>query len=499
MVLGSLLHVLFQTAISHKKYLKSDLNQLLIEFLKKKQIIAQLYNAGLDEQHVLRETGIYLESIETWLKENLAFLNLKTTQNSKNFQINDICDIEESIWSPKYGVKGKLDLTMKTNVKLGAFRTLSSSLSIKNNFKKEQNSSAAVNSNLNSIHSHIIPVELKSGKTTFSAEHEGQVQLYSLLNYEKRSQSDFGLLLYLKDMSMKFIKVNQVSLRGLIQLRNELTQFIHMNSLPEFKNEERVCSKCPLIVPCSLLGQEEGKLSEIYKKAISHLSDSHRQYFFKWYKMLEFEFKDEKQFDSGSLIWWRGLDDLESEGRTVANLKLDNFKTNSSEYSGEGFFLFDFVKELSCSDFKTSLKENDMILLSSLSENLIGLAQGFIRSISKNNSSKSLKLQLLVDKNLSSDLKYKTHLFRIDKINFRSSINLNYTNLARLMSESKTTKCSRLRQFIIDKELPQFDKVLPKQHIIDNKSIFRRLNQSQQAAIIKVKYRLMMTSFFILI
>ncbi len=61
---------------------------------------------------------------------------------------------------------------------------------------------------------HTIPVELKSGRTTFSAEHEGQVMLYSLLNNEKRKESDFGLLLYLKDMNMKFIKISHNSIRG---------------------------------------------------------------------------------------------------------------------------------------------------------------------------------------------------------------------------------------------------------------------------------------------
>ena len=66
----------------------------------------------------------------------------------------------------------------------------------------------------NSVETHVIPVELKSGRTTFSPEHEGQVMLYSLLNQEKRLKSDFGLLLYLKDMSLKFVKVNTLSLRG---------------------------------------------------------------------------------------------------------------------------------------------------------------------------------------------------------------------------------------------------------------------------------------------
>ena len=76
-----------------------------------------------------------------------------------------------------------------------------------------------------------------------------------------------------------------------------------------------------------------------------------------------------------------------------------------------------------------------------------GIAQGFIKSIRNNNT----LFTLLVDKNFnSSSVKIsKEHLFRIDKINFRSAISLNYNNLARLMNSED--KCQQLRALIIDK------------------------------------------------
>jgi hypothetical protein len=121
-----------------------------------------------------------------------------------------------------------------------------------------------------------------------------------------------------------------------------------------------------------------------------------------------------------------------------------------------------------------------MILLSSQTENLIGVAQGFIKSIRNNN-----KIFLLsVDKNLASTYfkSSREHLFRIEKTNYRSAICLNYTNLARLMNE----KYSNLRSYIIDKNAPVFDKSLSKNNILKTKALFKGLNQSQQAAIIKV-------------
>lgn len=119
-----------------------------------------------------------------------------------------------------------------------------------------------------------------------------------------------------------------------------------------------------------------------------------------------------------------------------------------------------------------------MVLVSSQTDNMIGISQGFIKSIYADNTSFTINL----DKNLSMFKTSNDHLFRIDKINYRSAIQLNYTNLGRLMEE----KHSRIREYIIDKKTPEFEKVLPKQNILKTKSFFKTLNQSQQAAILKV-------------
>jgi len=128
-----------------------------------------------------------------------------------------------------------------------------------------------------------------------------------------------------------------------------------------------------------------------------------------------------------------------------------------------------------------NLKENDMILLSSQTDNLIGISQGFIQTIKNNNT----MFSLLLDKNLAAN-SFKVnseHLFRIDKINFRSSTCLNYTNLSRLFIPSEMS--AKLRSWIIDKKTPTFQATLPKQDILRTKELFKKLNQSQKAAILK--------------
>ncbi len=112
-----------------------------------------------------------------------------------------------------------------------------------------------------------MPLELKTGRPTFSAEHIGQVNLYSLMMEERSKEVSDGLLLYLRDKAeMKVITSNHNSKRGLIQLRNELASYIYKwvsnkNShyeeieecnLPRPINDKRLCERCPYILPCTM-------------------------------------------------------------------------------------------------------------------------------------------------------------------------------------------------------------------------------------------------------
>lgn len=121
-----------------------------------------------------------------------------------------------------------------------------------------------------------------------------------------------------------------------------------------------------------------------------------------------------------------------------------------------------------------------MILLSLQSENQIGISQGFIKAISNYHDT----YVLLLDKNL--DLKkYKHSVFRLDKINYRSAICLNYTNLMKLMDSNEYS--TNLREFIIDKKQPTFESGLNKDIVLKTKHLLKDLNKNQQLAVIKVK------------
>ena len=88
-------------------------------------------------------------------------------------RIDSVCDIEENMWSPWLGIKGKVDLTVK------------------------------VMDRARSSHLVKMPLELKTGTPSFSAEHKGQVTLYTMMMNrvpkEQETGDPAGLLLYLKD------------------------------------------------------------------------------------------------------------------------------------------------------------------------------------------------------------------------------------------------------------------------------------------------------------
>lgn len=76
-----------------------------------------------------------------------------------------IKDVEENLWVPEFGIKGKVDVTVQ--VKLDG-------------------------------KSNIMPIELKTGRASGSEEHRGQVILYVIMMAELGMDVNSGLLLYLR-------------------------------------------------------------------------------------------------------------------------------------------------------------------------------------------------------------------------------------------------------------------------------------------------------------
>ena len=136
-------------------------------------------------------------------------------------KITEICDIEENFWSPRLGLKGKIDLTVKTESQAGQG-------------------------------SVVRPLEIKTGKPSYSHSHQGQVMLYCLMSGDRREQARAGLLLYLRSRDISEVPAGQQETRGLLQLRNQLVCWLEESQLPEPVSHPS-CQSCGLLTVCSAL------------------------------------------------------------------------------------------------------------------------------------------------------------------------------------------------------------------------------------------------------
>lgn len=182
-----------------------------------------------------------------------------------------------------------------------------------------------------------MPLELKTGRATYSGEHTGQLILYQMMMTEiEQSTVDSGLILYLREGEMREIKGSHNERRDLILLRNEISYYLAKQSesyanigreslfnesnddvltslmrvsyipeLPEPINRGNLCATCPYNVLCSVyLNQNtdafsllDGKhpLREISSMVTIHLNDAHINYFCHWVGLMALEDQETKK------------------------------------------------------------------------------------------------------------------------------------------------------------------------------------------------------------
>ena len=145
--------------------------------------MSDILSLGLQEDDLRKEVEGFVGHIQYFVKKFLLGENLerprveeetkkKSGQQRQQWRgkITEICDIEENFWSPRLGLKGKIDLTVKTE-------------------------SQAWQGGGKSV---VRPLEIKTGKPSYSHSHQGQVMLYCLMSGDRREQARAGLLLYLR-------------------------------------------------------------------------------------------------------------------------------------------------------------------------------------------------------------------------------------------------------------------------------------------------------------
>ncbi|CAH2259565.1 jg24272 [Pararge aegeria aegeria] len=356
----------------------------------------------------------------------------------------------------------------------------------------------------------IVPLELKSGRASVSAEHRGQLVLYGMMLSLQRQEDPAsalqrGLLLYLKErIDLREVSCGYPERRDLMMLRNDLVQHLStgprnidvdnvvdiedaslllQQSLPDPVHHHAACSKCPYLTLCSLhLWHTDGPkvteshpLSKLREEALGHLSPQHVKYFLHWTSLLKLEEKGQLITSPLHALWTESVEKRAKRGVCAMNLKLKSVTCSGDRFSHIFVRNSTNTERLSNGDKSTKGPQEGEFSIVSI-ENRPWIAAGVV-SISNSN-----ELHILLERDLSRRLNEQT-AFHIDTYESFATTVQNLTNLGVLMEDSD--RALRLRTLIIDKTTPEFVPKLPREVGRLGSKLMRSLNIEQQRAVLK--------------
>lgn len=190
MIVGAMVHSLLQEVLRDKYFDLKDIERCALEMLQKAEFTRQLYDCGETTANIAEEFLNYVPKVGEFVKVYVqSGKNKAPKKDAWKGKISEIVDIEENIWCPDLGVKGKVDVTIRTETGL-------------------------------------MPLEVKTGRATVSLEHRGQVMLYIMMMSKLGYPVSSGLLLYLKEGVVKEIPSSAMEKRDLVILRNDLAYYL---------------------------------------------------------------------------------------------------------------------------------------------------------------------------------------------------------------------------------------------------------------------------------
>lgn len=451
MLLGTITHDLFEWALRTGRFSADKLERKARENLTTIKYLDSLYAIGIDETQILDKIRQYYVPMETWWKDFLSnssgkVMEFKTGEQSKkdddsitSLHIDKIVDIEENVWSPTYGLKGKIDLSVNVTVhrkpRLNGIKT-------KNNYT--------------------LPLELKTGKMFSklgSIEHRAQVAVYTLLMSDRYKQHiDAGLLCYIKSNHMQGVPRPEQEKRAILIKRNEIARKLTLEkndfALPGLVRNERQCSRCYQRHNCMLYfkAMENGEawssgVDELFTSLTTHLTDEDCKFFSKWYRLSMLEASYNAAHSKSRYLWRESSEEREKHGYCFSGMQM----IREDETSDEKIH-YVFQRKDNHSNFGTSLKSIPLVvgtrvIISEEKCGVFNITTGYIIDIRE------------IDITISASQKITQHqqetVYRIDKDETLSSYSTPLSNLSKLLSP-ESPRDEKLRKLVIRAEAPSF-------------------------------------------
>lgn len=380
--------------------------------------------------------------------------------NSKPFpgRISEVQDIEENLWSPRLGLKGKIDVTVKVHPPNKFFDA----------FQK------------------LVPLEIKTGKASFSFEHKGQLIIYQMMMQDLGKQVDTGLLLYIREGIMCEFPAPRADKRGILQMRNRLARYLSMDlvtankeaNLPDPINHHSACSRCEYNTVCCTFLRNDTKfkmptnhpLMIVKEKVAGHLTQAHIDYFLHWCYLITLEHNESQKSIKLRHIWTKAPAVRAAKGSALVNLMIrDLVQPHGDE------FVHQFGSPDQSFDFTATSFETGEYLIVSIDERC-SIAAGRVTKVEPS----------IITISLPRDLsrQYSSCNFHLDRYESSSQSVFNFSNIAALLENQD--KYDRLRRIIIDKTPATFAKfAVPKVVAEKGEKILKQMNPVQKKAVLK--------------
>ncbi|GJD09930.1 DNA replication ATP-dependent helicase/nuclease DNA2 [Galdieria sulphuraria] len=503
---GAMIHSLIETGLQYvSKENSSEKNGSIIASLLSSLMeqannivdaeLENLYELSADDQLVRSLLQALVPQIVKWLEISIVKSDSSLKMecygmgNMKADQIRMIKaeSVEETIWSPIWGLKGKIDAIFQIEI--------------------EKNQVQQVPFELKTITEH--------HSLTPSIAHRAQLLLYSLLLSDRNDQyCDKGLLNYFVRKSHRNSRVplnqqtvliasTRAELVGLLMTRNEMVRydFRERESVfpPLLQQSEAICKKCSVASSCMILhkllenGTEDttryGPGVELFTQNTWQLTQNHTRYFQYWFHVLRKEEQFLQQTRQG--IWTLNSEERERQGNCFGSLELlpreDTDKLLSVSENKTGRWRHTFRRQGSAkarSFLGSNIVLGDYVVVSgkdAKNQWKVGLARGFVCGLSDDSVTVQLDSQLYENSNRQSLL----HIveWRVDKDEMVSGWAIVKTNLQCLFLPQENDGFAKLRSLIVDLEPPRLDRQLNLD--FSHFDIYRKLNEEQRNGIVK--------------
>lgn len=390
MTVGNIVHELLQSALIYM----ANGQSMTMEFLEKKlDSLLETFSFAILVCNASIETTreeiakIHLKNIYDFVTKYLrkgnygCYVSVSGTRKTDPLSIAEVIDTEENIWSPIYGLKGYLDVTLDVLCK----KTRS-----------------------------IVPLEVKTGKSK-SISHEAQGLIYTLLLNDKYEVPvDFFLLLYTRNNELSEHPYVLHSVKHVLMFRNQMASKLKYK-LKEISNREPLmqslppllqssyCDSCQLRAPCMVTNnlledgtaESSGLKKEDYESLTGHLASKHpiNAQFLKKYNDLITKEESSISFMNKSLFLLSSEAHESQGGHCIANLKVTKSMKNPLD-EGSFIHVFSRRKEGLESMKNSHLSKNDRVIISDECGHF-SLTQGFIVDIAAESVTISSKRRVL--------------------------------------------------------------------------------------------------------